>query len=216
MITRRFAVLVTALTLVLGITGVESARAEAPGHALIFATPNTAIITDPDDPRLDTRLVAFGREVTGIIRDGGAVPGGSTLLDGVFWSSGLQATTYERSREFEVSRTSTDGLHHTADLIRKQYHQESVLTFEYLPRTSPRATAIEVKVPGIDVRDLHDGLVANPTARKRLGGGSVTLDGDLVLIADRADATLVREFVIHLGGRWSSAGVRYGARDFVG
>lgn len=185
--------------------------------AEIFATNNTAIITDPGDPRLRTRLVRFDHRVRRIIRQGGAVAGRSTLLDGVFWSGSLGQTTHERSRDFDVYRTDTVELHHIADLIRKEFHQESVLTFQRLGRTDPRTDAIRVEVPGVDVRELHDALVADPEARERLGGGSVTIRGRLILIAEQADVALVRRFVTgRLGGDWSAATIGYGDREFVG
>ena len=40
--------------------------------AEIFATNNTAVITDPADPRLQDRLKGFAREVERIVEDGGA------------------------------------------------------------------------------------------------------------------------------------------------
>jgi hypothetical protein len=203
----------------LAATGTATAEAPRhPGHvrAQIFATNNTAIISDPGDPRLRTRLVGFERRVREIIRANGADPGRSMLLDGVFWSESLGQTTYERSREFDVRRVSPAGLHHIADVVRKTYHQESVLTFEYLPKASPRAGAVEIEVPGVDVRRLHDALVADPDARARLGGGSVTTAGRLILVAARSDLGLARRLVSELGGTWSSAAVRYGAEEFVG
>jgi hypothetical protein len=212
-------------TLVVGVLvsslATGTATAEAPSHpgpvrAQIFATNNTAIINDPADPRLRTRLIRFERRVRGIIRANGADPGRSTLLDGVFWSESLGQATYERSREFDVRRVSPAGLHHIADVVRKTYHQESVLTFEYLPEASPRAGAVEIEVPGVDVRRLHDALVADPDARARLGGGSVTTGGRLILVAARSDLRLARRLVGEAGGTWSSAAVRYGAEEFVG
>ncbi|HEX6469265.1 MAG TPA: hypothetical protein VF069_09235 [Streptosporangiaceae bacterium] len=190
----------------------EAARA---AQAEIFATNNTAIITDPADPRLTTRLIRFAREVRGIIREGGARPGGSTLLDGVFWSSDLQQTTYERSREFDVNRTDPIELRHIAEQIRKQFDQESVLTFQPLPRASARTDAIEVEIPGLDVQRLHDGLLADPVARDHLQGGSVTLDGRLILIAELPDFDLARNFVTEIGGDWAKRSVRYGDAEFV-
>jgi hypothetical protein len=203
----------------MAIAGTASAT-EVPGppsvRAQIFATNNTAVISDPHDPRLRTRLVRFERQVRETIRANGAVAGRSTLLDGVFWSESLGQTTYERSREFDVSRVSPAGLHHIADVVRKTYHQESVLTFEYLPKAAPRAGAVEIEVPGTDVGRLHDGLVADPDARARLGGGSVTATGRLILVAARSDLGLARRLVTEVGGTWSSATVRYGAEEFVG
>lgn len=216
---RPLAVLFLALVGALAPVAGHPALAAAGHHgspAEIFASNNTAIITDPDDPRLDTRLVAFERQVDGIIRHDGGDPDGSTLLDGVFWSSDLQQTTYERSREFEVEDVSPARLHQIADDIRVRFHQESVLTFEPLPRTSPRATGVEVHVAGLDVQRLHDGLVADPAVRDELGGGSVTLRGEMILIADAADLGLVRQFIAELGADPARATVGYGALEFVG
>src|ERR1700730_12664438 len=58
----------------------------APPRAEIFATSNTAIITDPRDPRLSDRLTGFEHQVDDIIDDGGADAGRATLVAGVFWS----------------------------------------------------------------------------------------------------------------------------------
>jgi hypothetical protein len=208
--------LVLALLLAAFTTGPERPAAAArPPQAEIFATNNTAIITDPSDPRLNTRLMRFAQQVRRIVHDNGAQPRGSTLLDGVFWSEDLRQTTYERSREFDVNRTDPMELHHIAELIRKQFDQESVLTFELLPQTSPRADAIEIEVPGVVVERLHDGLVADPVARDHLQGGSVTLDGTLILIAALADFDLVHHFVTELGGDWTRRTVRYGDLEFV-
>jgi hypothetical protein len=65
------------------------------------------------------------------------------------------------------------------------------------------------------VRRFHDGLVADQQVRERLIGGSVTDDGTLILVADLADLERTREFVERIGGRWDSATVRYGDREFV-
>ncbi|MFB7586885.1 hypothetical protein [Streptomyces sp. NPDC056169] len=219
---RTFRFLTTAVAaLMLGIAGAQSTYASpgeqrnCPTTAEVFATDNTAIITDPDDPRLDTRLTRFGHEVRAIIRAHGARPGASELLDGVFWSTELRQATYERSREFDVNRVGRDGLHHIAGVIAKQYDQESVLTFRCLPRTSPETDAVEIEVPGVTSGDLRAALLADAEARERLGGGSVTLDGRLILIAPVADLALARTFTTALGADWNEAQVRYGDREFV-
>jgi hypothetical protein len=128
---RRLHVLATVAALALGVAGSESAQAIPAARgcptAEILATDNTAIITDPADSRLRTRLTRFDHEVRKIIHANGARLGSSTLLDGVFWSGDLRKATYERSREFDVNQVGRDGLHHIADVIAKQYHQESVL-----------------------------------------------------------------------------------------
>ncbi|QVI20274.1 hypothetical protein KHQ06_29370 [Nocardia tengchongensis] len=51
---------------------------------------------------------------------------------------------------------------------------------------------------------------------ERLGGGSFTESGDLILVADRTDETLIRNFVTDLGGTWDASQFRYGDREFVG
>ena len=133
----------------------------------------------------------------------------------MFWSTALAQTTYERSREFDVDHVDSLSLHHIADLVRKEFQQESVLTFEYLPPTSAQADAVEVRVPGVDVQRLHDGLIADPAARNRLAGGSVTEQGTLILVAERADLPLVQRFIGELGGDWQAARTSYGTRQFV-
>lgn len=218
---RKLRVLTTAVAaLMLGIAGTQSTYASPGGQACptpaeLFATDNTAIITDPGDPRLDTRLTRFGHEVRAIILAHGARPGASELLDGVFWSTDLQQATYERSREFDVNRVGRDGLHHIAGVIAKEYDQEAVLTFRCLPRTSPETDAVEIEVPGVTPGDLRAALLADAEAREKLGGGSVTLDGRLILIAPVADLPLARRFTAALGADWDEAQVRYGDREFV-
>ncbi|MFJ9825173.1 hypothetical protein ACIRSU_12445 [Streptomyces sp. NPDC101160] len=191
---RRLRVLVTLCALTLGLADAGSAQArpverDCPAGE-VFATNNTAIITDPADPRLRTRLTRFDREVRGIIQANGARPGASQLLDGVFWSDDLEQATYERTREFDVHRVGRDGLHHIAGVIAKQYRQEAVLTFRCLPRTSPETDAVEIQAPGVSPARLRDALLADPEARDELAGGSVTLDGRLILIAPISDLPL--------------------------
>ncbi|MFE6689731.1 hypothetical protein ACFVFQ_25045 [Streptomyces sp. NPDC057743] len=217
----RFSILVTICVLAAGTVGTGTAQATPiPSHATaqaeIFATSNRALITDPADPRLKTRLLRFDREVRDVIRANGGRTSTSRLLEGVYWSSEQKNTTYEPSREFDVNRVSASGLHHIAGVLAKQYHQESVLTFRYLPRTAPDAKAIEIEAPGIDARRLHDALVADSAARDRLGGGSVATGGRLILVTPRADLALARKFVTGLGVDWSAAQVRYGAEELVG
>lgn len=221
---KRLRALVAVGVLALASAGAGTAHAEAlypaPGTggcpaAEIFATDNTAVITDPADPRLRTRLHRFDHEVREIIRAHGARTESSTLLDGVFWSEDEQQATYERSREFDLARVDANGLHQIADVIRKQYDQESVLTFRCLPRTSPETDAVEIQADGVSATRLRDALLADPVARERLGGGSVALDGRLILIAPIADLPLARRFTAGLGVDWKSAEVRYGDEEFV-
>ena len=117
--------------------------------AEIFATNNTAVITDPADPRLDDRLGRFARVVKRIVREGGAKPRGSELLDGVFFSSDFGTTTFERSRRFDVDRLDDGELQEIAETIGTRFHQESVLTFDHLDPDDPAVDAIELEVPGV-------------------------------------------------------------------
>jgi hypothetical protein len=188
---------------------------DEPPDAEIFATNNTALITDPDDPRLDARLNGFARRVMRIIDEGGGTPRGSELLDGVFFSSDLGGTTFERSRVFDVDHVTDGELHDIAETIRRRFLQQSVLTFDHLPKHDPDADAIELEVPGVTAQALRDGLLADAEARERLFGGSVTLDGHLLLVADRADTQLARTFAERIGGNLRRAETSYGEREFV-
>jgi hypothetical protein len=108
--------------------GADAASADAGRlpDAEVFASNTTAVITDPADPRLDARLARFNREVHRIIRPGGGLPRNSQLVDGVFFSTILGATTFERSREFDVDSVSRRELRAIADRVRRRYHQQSV------------------------------------------------------------------------------------------
>lgn len=183
--------------------------------AEIFATDNTAVITDPDDPRLRIPLIGFAREVERIVRQHGGTPRGSELLDGVSFSSDLGTTTFERSREFDVDHVTDAELHTIADTARSRFGQESVLTFDYLPPSDDEVNAIELEVPGVTAQALRDGLLADQTARERLFGGSVTMDGHLLLVAGLADAQLARTFAQRIGGDPRRGATRYGEREFV-
>ncbi len=172
----------------------------------IFATSNTATITDQNDPRLDP-LDGFARRVEDIVRDGGARPRGSELLDGVFCCE----LTFERSRRFAVDRTDAAELHDIAETVRRRFLQGSVLTF------APRAggDAVELDVPKVSAKALREGLQADPEAAGRLFGGSVTQDRHLLLVADGADADFARAFAKKIGGDVKHATVRPGDREFV-
>ena len=85
--------------------------------------PRTAAPRDPArpaDPRLEVRLVGFRRQVARIIRRGGGRPRGSELLDGVFFSSILGVTTFQRSREFDVESVTRRELREIADTVRRR------------------------------------------------------------------------------------------------
>jgi hypothetical protein len=184
--------------------------------AEIFASSTTAVITDPADPRLDEKLVAFKRAVDRIVRRGGGKPRGSQLLDGVFFSSLLGVTTLERSRDFDIDDVSRGELREIADRVRQRFHQQSVLSFDYRERRGDPVDAVEVEVPGVSARRLREGFLADARARERLQGGSVTFDGHLILIAALEDQRLVKRFVKELGADYRKAEVRRGRREFVG
>lgn len=183
--------------------------------AELFGTWNTATITDPADPRLNDPLTQFEIEVnlTAAMELGLTVH--SEPIDGVFWSEQSQQITYEPARRFELACTGRDNLCWIADDIKVRYNQEAVLGIEFLPADHERADGFLVRVPGVDVTRLHDALMVDPSARDRLGGGSVTEDGTLILVADRADLGAVQSFVKGLGAQWDPSAVRYGDRQYV-
>ena len=184
--------------------------------AEIFASSTTTLITDPADPRLDQRLVRFKRAVSQIIKRGGGSPRDSQLLDGVFFSSALGVTTLERSRDFDMDRVSPKELHDIAERVRRRFHQQSVLSFDYREHRGDPVDAVEVEVPGVSARKLRDGFLADERARERLQGGSVTLNRHLILIAALEDRRLVKRFVKELGADYRKARTRLGRREFVG
>ncbi len=186
-----------------------AAPAASAHDAEIFATNNTAVITDPADPRLKDPLIGFERQVELIIADGGGKPRGSELLDGVFASD--EGTTFERSRRFDVNRVDDEELHTIANEIRERFDQRSVLTFD----RGGDADAVELEVPGVSAQALRDGLLADQEAREYLFGGSVTQDRHLLLVADRADEALAVAFAKRIGGDMKRAKARYGEREFV-
>jgi Ca2+-binding RTX toxin-like protein len=197
----------------LALLALAAPAASATSDAEIFATNNTAVITDPADPRLQDRLNDFARQVERIVSDGGGVARGSQLLDGVFSFDGV--TTFERSREFDVDRVSEDELHTIADTIRARFDQQSVLTFDRLPASSDDVDAVLLDVPGVTATALRDGLLNDVEARERLFGGSVTQDKHLLLVASLDDATLARTFAKRIGGDLKRASTTYGKREFV-
>jgi Ca2+-binding RTX toxin-like protein len=194
--------------------GVAAAHDRHSPDAEIFASNNTAVITDPADPRLDDDLKPFARTVERLVRDGGGSPRGSRLLDGVF-SGDAGTTTFERSREFDVDDVTDDELATIADTVRSRFGQQSVLTFDRLRPDDERVDAIELEVPGVTAAALRDGLLADATARERLFGGSVTQDGHLLLVAAYGDGELARSFAGAIGGDLDRATMRFGARSFV-
>jgi hypothetical protein len=144
----------------------------------------------------------------------GAVVTGSTPLDGVYWSTALQRRTDERSREFHLCGAA--GSHAAAHALCGQFAQESVLSFDYLPQHAAGQDAILVAVPDVDIARFGDALVADPAARDRIRGGSVTTtDHTLLLVAGNDDRDVARRLVAEAGGNWDAATIAYGRREFV-
>ena len=192
----------------------------APGDPLtpqaeMFAATNTDTIADPADPRLQDRLEPFASQVDATVYANTAVPVGSELMRGVFWSEDVQRLTFEPSREFHLACVDEAELTRIAERVAEQFGQESVLTFTYLPEDAPAADSFIAEVPGVDVKRFHDALAADPDARTRLGGGSVTEDGSLILVAADGDAEVARRVVAVSGGELDMSGVRHGTSRFV-
>jgi hypothetical protein len=146
----------------------------------------------------------------------GATPTGSTPLDGVYWSNGLQQNSYQRSREFHLCVADEPTLHAAAQALLGQFHQESVLSFSYLPQHTTGTNAILITVPDVDITRFGAALLADPTARDHVRGGSVTTtDHTLILVAGNDDAEVARRLVGEAGGNWNAATIAYGRREFV-
>jgi hypothetical protein len=158
------------------------------------------------EPQADVTIALNGVTVTG-----------STPLDGVYWSDVQQQITVERAREFHLCGADGPALHTAAEALRRQFDQESVLSFDYLPQHAARQNAIIVTVPGVDAERLGAALSADPSARNRLRGGSVTAtDHTLILVAGNDDRDVARRLVTEAGGDWQAAVIAYGRSEFVG
>lgn len=179
-----------------------------------FPAPSAAAPCRPAEVfAADNADPLFEAQATVTIALSGATVTGSTPLDGVYWSSALQRNTLERSREFHLC--GGDGSVHTAaEALRRQFNQEAVLTFDYEP--APEEDAIIIAVPGVDVARFGDALAADPVARDRIRGGSVTTtDHTLILVAGNDDRDVARRLVAEAGGNWAAAEIAYGKREFV-
>jgi hypothetical protein len=184
-------------------------------QAEMFATSNTETIADPADPRLQDRLEPFASQVDGAILANAGLPVGSELMHGVFWSEDLQQLTFESSREFHVACVDDEELRRIGEVVAGQFGQESVLTFTYHPENAASADSFIAEVPGVDVRRFHDVLATDSDARTRLGGGSISDAGELLLVASVADADVAQRVVAASGGHLDMTGVRYGTSAFV-
>lgn len=184
--------------------------------AELFATDNTAVITEPASGQLLDELRLFELQADLTLLHSGTAVTGSTLVDGVFWSPELRQSTYERAREFHLCVVDGATLHAAAEAVRRQFCQEAVLTFAYLPQGAPEADAIIVAVPGIDLHRFRAAFMADSGAHQRLLGGSVTTaDHTLILVADQGDLGIARRLAEEAGGHWEEASIAYGRREFV-
>ncbi len=210
-------VLVWLMVLSGGVFTAAETRADPCRPVELFATDRTAVSTEPDTA--PDGLQPFAAQAGRTLADRGEAVTGSTPLEGVSWSPALQRVTYERSREFHLCDPGEPTLHAAAEALRRQFHQNAVLTFAYLPPHAPGADAVIITAPGIDVAPLRDALLADPVARSRLPDGSITDDHTLILIAGDADLDAdldaARRLVGEAGGNWDAATVAYGARDVV-
>ncbi len=182
---------------------VAPARGDVPGchPAELFATDNT----DPlFEMQADATIALAGASVTG-----------STPLDGVYWSEALQRATNERSREFHLC--GSDGsLHAAAEALRRQFDQETVLTFDYLTQHAPEEDAIIIAVPEVDINRFREAFAADSAAHNRLRGGSITTtDRTLILVASNGDLDVARRLVAEVSEKWNAATIAYGKREFV-
>ena len=184
-------------------------------QAEMFATNNTSTIADPADPRLQDRLEPFASQVDGTILANTALPVGSELIDGVFWSDDLQQLTFESSRDFHIACVDDVELTRIAEQVAQQFGQESVLMFTYHPDGAAGADSFIADVRGVDVQRFRTALANDPDAKSRLGGGSIGEDGSLTLVASVEDADVAKRVVAASGGVLDMAGVRYGTSEFV-
>jgi hypothetical protein len=203
-----------------GVFGPETPAIPAPAcrPAELFATDNTAVVTDPGQLQDGLELFEIQADLT--ITQNGAAVTGSALLDGVYWSNELHQTTYERSREFHLCSPGEPALHTAAEALRRQFDQEAVLTFDYLPDNlpehAPEANAVAITVPNIDITRFREAFAADSAAHRRLQGGSVTAaDHALILITANGDLDVARRLVGEAGGRWDDATIAYGRSEFV-
>jgi hypothetical protein len=183
--------------------------------AEMFATTATTAIVDPLDSKLHDRLEAFAIQVSGTIIANEALPVGSDLNRGVFWSDDLHTTVYEASRTFHIACVDDADLMRIAEHVAGQYDQESVLTFAYGPTDSAATDSFIAEIPGVNPQRFRDSLATDSEARNRIGGGSIRADGTLVLVAADDDAVLAERVVAKSGAHLDMSSVRHGRRAFV-
>jgi hypothetical protein len=184
-------------------------------QAEMFATNSTEEIDNPSDARLGDRLDQFESQVNGVIFRNGAIPVGSELVNGIFWSDDRNETTYEPSRDFHIACVDDRDMTQIAKEVAAQFNQESVLVFTDSPNNDPDAASFVAHVLDIDVQRFHDALAADPAARSNLGGGSITDDGTLVLAASTKDTAVAERVVSRAGGHLDMSTVQRGESNFV-
>lgn len=187
--------------------------------------PPTPARADPQDPpachpaelfATDSTDPLFELQADMTIAQSRAAVTGSTALDGIYWSKALQQATRETSREFHLCVADAPTLHTAAEGVRRQFNQEAVLTFDYLPERAPGVDAVVIRVPDIDIGRFRDAFAADSPARDRLQGGSVTAtDHTLILVAANGDLDVARRLVGAAGGNWDAADIAYGRAEFV-
>jgi hypothetical protein len=182
----------------------------------LFVASSTADITNPGDSCLPDPLADFQRQVDEDIQRRGADPTGSTLVEGAFWSDRDHELTYEESLDFHVCAADELQLHDLAEMVRRQFHQQEVLTFEYLPPEAPGADSEILEIHNVDIKRFSAVFNADPVARAHLGGGSITLDHVLLLVALRADDHLARGVAGESSQGKPQITVLYGKRQLVG
>ncbi len=169
--------------------------------------PAELFVTDDESQPVEPQAVE-------LLALNGATVTGSTLVDGVFWSDALRQAIFERAREFHLCVADQPTLHTAAETLRRQFHQEAVLTFDYLPQHA--SDAVIITVPDIDIARFRDAFVADSAAHHRLLGGSVTItDRTLILVAGDGDLDIAHRLVDESGGHWSAATIAYGRRELV-
>jgi len=83
-------------------------------------------------------------------------------------------------------------------------------------RHAAEEDAIIIAAPDVDINRFRDAFTADPAARNRLRGGSVTTnDRTLILVAGNGDLDVARRIVAEAGGSLEAATIAYGRREFV-
>jgi hypothetical protein len=119
------------------------------------------------------------------------------------------------AREFHLC-ADEPALHTAGAALRGQFHQESVLSFGYLPQSAPGVNAILITVPMSTSPASAMRWWPTPRPATECRGGSVTTtDHTLILVAGNDDREDARRLVDAAGGNWNTATIAYGRREFV-